>query len=122
MLLSCKVANLKTMFGGEKRLTPKTNKKVPQTANGYSFRNKEELLAKQAAPTNRRKSEENKFLGLSLRFPLSSLEASPVADKKNAKARAKTHKEIILTGALKTTRRTKTSTGYRTPAIASIRR
>ena len=76
-------------------------------------------MAKHAVPASKKKIEEIKFFGLSLRFPSAPLEALPVADKKRTRASATAHKEIILTGALKTARRTKTSTGYKTPAMAS---
>ena len=76
-------------------------------------------MAKQREPASKKKIEEIKFLGLSFRLPPLPLEALPVADKNRTRASATAHKETILTGALKTARRTKTSTGYKTPAMAS---
>lgn len=74
IFLSCKVANLKIMFGFVKRVMPKTKSNEIQITIGYNFKNRELLVIKQIIPTASKKIEDSKGLTLNEnRFLLSGL-------------------------------------------------
>ena len=113
MLLSARQANLNIMFGGEKRLVPKTNKKVAQTKIGYSFKKIALLLKKHKRPATINKNEDKS--GFQSRRACFFEEK--VFAKKNAKPKLIIQSDKSLKGNFSSTNNTKTNTGYSAASI-----
>jgi len=120
IVLSCRHANLNTMFGGKKSVLPKTASSVALIVTEYNFKNIVRFVKKQKSPAARKSADCASGFQSKDRFSLSAVppffsfafRARPVALKKNAQATTTIHSDKILTGSFNTTRKAKTRTGY----------